>query len=73
MSPTGWSNSEIFKIFLDHFSKYIPNRTSEEHALFVYDGHKSHISHEVINWVLGEKMVLFVLPAHMSHVTQPRV
>ena len=29
--PTGWSKSEIFKTFLDHFSKYIPNRTSEEH------------------------------------------
>ena len=71
MSPTGWSNSEIFKTFLDHFCKYIPNRTSEEHALLVYDGHKSHINHEVINWALENKVVLFVLPAHTSHVTQP--
>ena len=71
MSPTGWSNGEIFKIFLQHFLKFIPQRPNGQHALLVYDGHKSHINPEVIKWALEDKIVLFVLPAHTSHVTQP--
>ncbi len=36
----------------------------------MYDGHKSHISLPLINWARQHHIVLFVLPAHTSHVLQ---
>ena len=48
VSEYGWSNSEIFKSYLkDHFIKYVPGRT-DDHVLLLFDGHKSHISVDLI-------------------------
>jgi hypothetical protein len=37
----------------------------------LYDGHRSHISVTVIEWAQAHNIVIFVLPPHTSHVTQP--
>ena len=45
MSPTGWSNSDVFNNYLTkHFAKYvgITNKQSDQKTLVLYDGHKSH-------------------------------
>ena len=48
VSESGWSNSEIIKSYLkDHFIKYVPGRT-DDHVLLLFDGHKSHISVDLI-------------------------
>ena len=70
MSPSGWSNGQIFKKYVkEFFQKHIPNRQSDEYCLLIYDGHKSHVNHDLIEWALENKVVLFVLPAHtlLSH------
>ena len=37
----------------------------------MYDGHKSHLSITLAEWAKKRNVVLFVLPPHTSHLTQP--
>jgi hypothetical protein len=71
VSESGWSNSEIFKSYLkDHFIKYVPGRT-DAHVLLLFDGHKSHISVDLITWAQNYNIIMYVLPAHNSDILQP--
>ncbi|XP_041366777.1 uncharacterized protein LOC121381517 [Gigantopelta aegis] len=71
MSETGWSNTELFKDFLEtHFLKYSMG-SDADYKLLLYDAHASHINIGMIEWAREHKIVLFVLPPHTSHVTQP--
>ena len=41
MAETGWSNSEVFRKYLqNHFVKFIPERDPDQHLLLLLDGHK---------------------------------
>lgn len=72
VTQSGWSNSEVFKNYLEsHLLRYLPERTKEQPVLLLYDGHKSHVSLDLIDWARKEHIILFVLPAHTSHVLQP--
>ena len=72
VSPTGWSNSDIFKTYLeDHFINYVQGLSEEQPIIILYDGHKSHVSLGVIDWAKAHNIILFVLPAHTSHLLQP--
>jgi len=72
MSDSGWSNTEVFHKYLtEHFTKFIPQRQPGQHLLLLLDGHKSHVSIELVEWAKRQNIVLFVLPAHTSHVHQP--
>ncbi|XP_045178154.2 uncharacterized protein LOC123538252 [Mercenaria mercenaria] len=71
VSETGWSNGAIFRHWIEHhFIKYIPGRTNEP-VLLMLDGHKSHVSVGFAEWALEQNIVIFVLPAHCSHILQP--
>ena len=39
--------------------------------LIPYDGQRSHVNINLINWAQTENLILFILPAHISHVLQP--
>ena len=39
--------------------------------LIMYDGHKSHLSLTLAEWARKRNVVLFVLPSHTSHLSQP--
>ena len=72
VSESGWSNSYIFERYLkEHFIKYSVPATSNEPVLILYDGHKSHVSLSLIQWAQDHNIILFVLPAHTSHILQP--
>ncbi|CAG2186231.1 unnamed protein product [Mytilus edulis] len=72
VSESSWSNIEIFHKYMEnHLLKYIPHRTSAVPVLVLFDGHKSHLSMELIEWAKKENIILFVLPAHTSHILQP--
>ena len=74
MSKTSWSNTDVFHNYITkHFAKYV-NLSKEKSAaptLILYDGHKSHISLTLTEWAKKYNVVLFVLPPHTSHITQP--
>ena len=72
VTDSGWSNSDIFKGYvMNHLLKYLPERNEKNPVLLLYDGHRSHINLGIIDWAQQEHVVLFVLPAHTSHVLQP--
>ncbi|XP_045199039.2 uncharacterized protein LOC123553374 [Mercenaria mercenaria] len=72
MSPSGWSNSTVFLKYLQsHFIKYIQRADQHQPILIILDGHKSHINLPVLEWAKRNNVIIFVLPAHTSHVLQP--
>lgn len=72
VSISGWSNTEIFKRYMqEHFMKYIPNGNAENPVLVIYDGHISHMSIELIEWAREHHIVIQLLPAPCSHFLQP--
>ena len=73
MSKSGWSLSEVFQNYLTrHFAQYarITLGTTEP-TLVLFDGHRSHISLTLTKWIKAHNVILFVLPPHTSHLTQP--
>ncbi|KAJ8024178.1 hypothetical protein HOLleu_36831 [Holothuria leucospilota] len=72
MTRSGWSNGEVFMDYIqNHITKYMPSCSDNDHVLFLYDGHKSHISLPLIEFALTQKIILFVPPPHTSHILQP--
>ncbi|KAJ8319719.1 hypothetical protein KUTeg_002730 [Tegillarca granosa] len=70
-SESGWSNSSVFHNYMTrHFVKYVAV-SKDEPLLVLYDGHKSHIQLTLLEWAKKNNIILFVLPPHMSHLTQP--
>ncbi|XP_045203754.2 uncharacterized protein LOC123556821 [Mercenaria mercenaria] len=71
MTKNGWSNTQVFQNYVtNHFAKYA-NLSPEIPTLLLYDGHKSHISLTLTQWAERNNVILFVLPPHTSHLTQP--
>ncbi|XP_053385176.1 uncharacterized protein LOC128550335 [Mercenaria mercenaria] len=72
VTESGWSNSTVFRRYIEHhLIKYLPERSVEDPVLVLYDGHKSHINLNLIDWAKTQNLILFILPAHTSHVLQP--
>ena len=71
VSRSGWSNTEVFKMYLaNHFLKYVQG-ADDAQKLVLYDGHRSHIHPDIIEWAKQHNITLFVLPPHTSHILQP--
>ena len=74
MSDSGWSNSSIFETYvMDHFAKHagVKEGLDQKPSLILYDGHKSHLLLTLTQWASERRVILFVLPPHTSHLTQP--
>ena len=72
VSDPGWSNGGVFRQYLEeHFLKFIPNREPDQHILLLLDGHRSHITIGLLDWAKYHNIILFIHPAHTSHVLQP--
>ena len=72
MSESGWVNADVFRHYVkNHLTKFLPHRDAHQHILIILDGHKSHISLDLVDWAKQQNIVLFILPAHTSHILQP--
>ena len=68
-SETGWINQKLFSHwFLNHFLQYIPTFRP---VVLLMDGHSSHFCPDMIRMAAEEKVILFTLPPHTTHLTQP--
>ena len=54
--------------FVHHF---LPHASTVRPILLLLDGHSSHYNPSVINKAAKEKLIIFCLPPHSSHETQP--
>ena len=39
----------------DHLNKFLPHRDADQHILIIFDGHKSHISLDLVDWPKQQK------------------
>jgi hypothetical protein len=67
---TGWMTSELLLISLQHLEKQISWCSPEKPILLIMDNHVSHIR-SCCWFCQKEWIVLFTIPPHTSHVTQP--
>ena len=68
-SPKGWMTQELFyQWFKQHFLKYAPGTRP---LLLLVDGHSSHYCPDFIRMAAAERVLVFVLPPHTSHLSQP--
>ena len=69
LSDSGWVDSEIFESwFTNHFLVYAPLARP---LLLLMDGHLSHFSPLFVNKTAEEQVIVFCLPPHSTHKTQP--
>lgn len=69
LSSKGWMDSELFnEWFIRHFLAYAPPIRP---LLLLLDGHSSHYCPEFIRIAAAQKVLVFVLPPHTTHLTQP--
>lgn len=65
----GWMTSQAFFHYMtNYFVKWAPK---ERPLLVIFDGHLSHISIEVVNFAIENKIDIIRLPAHTTDNLQP--
>lgn len=69
-SDTGYSNSELFLTWLQHFQKHVASSESNP-VLLVLDNHGSPISIEPVLYCRQHSIHLLSIPPHSSHKMQP--
>ena len=70
LSDKGWITQKLFlHWFHNHFLTYIPAK--KRPVLLLMDGHSSHYCPAMIRMAANEKVILFTLPPHTTHLSQP--
>ena len=63
----------VFFTFFRKFHEYLVDNgkiDGKPHVILL-DGHASHLTLEVIRFAMDNNLVIFQLPSHSSHITQP--
>ena len=69
LSKKGWIDGDLFELwFARHFLSHAP---PVRPLLLLVDGHSSHFEPSVIQRAASEGVILFCLPPHTIHLTQP--
>ncbi|XP_071952888.1 uncharacterized protein [Antedon mediterranea] len=71
-SKTGYINSEIFFEYLsNHFLPYVKSLHVYFPIVLFVDGHSAHLNIDTAEFCVKEKIILYCLPSHSSHLMQP--
>ena len=69
LSHNGWINSELFFYwFQRYFLEYVPPTRP---LLLLLDGYSSHYCPETIKLAAENRILVFTLPPHTTHIAQP--
>ena len=69
LSSNGWVDSELFKGWLvQHF---VANAVGDCPILLLLDGHSSHFQPDLIQFARQYGIIMFCLPPHTTHESQP--
>jgi len=71
MQPKAWMTNSLFILWMSHFLLKVSELygiSRENRHLLILDGHKSHVSLDVIHLAISEGLDLLTFPSHMSHV-----
>ena len=69
MSDKGWTDMELFNHWLTKL--FLPNIPPARPVMLFLDGHSSHYEPDTIRLAMEENVVVFCLPPHTTHVSQP--
>lgn len=69
-SNNGWTNEELFVVWLRHFQKHVKS-TEDNPVLLICDNHQSHISLDTFEFCRENHITLLSIPPHTSHRLQP--
>ena len=68
----GWtSNEHGIKWLRECFEPLTQDKAAGKYRLLICDGYDSHITGEFIGHCMDNNILLFILPPHSSHLTQP--
>lgn len=70
-SDTGYSNDDLAIDWLDHFIEHTAKKRRGAWVLLVIDGFGLHMTIPFFEKATANKIALFRLPAHSTHLTQP--
>ena len=70
-SETGYSNDELTIKWFAYFNRFSAERQSGIYQLLLLDGFGSHCTKQFIEYCDNNKIVVFCLPPHSSHLLQP--
>jgi hypothetical protein len=71
LSETGYTNSELAMIFLDHFIKHTDAGPNKPQKVLLMDSHTSHTTPEFILRATEMNIHPYPFPSHLTHVMQP--
>lgn len=69
-SETAYSNDELTIKWLAHFNRFSAECQSGIYRLLLLDGFGSHCTKQFIEYCDNNKIVVFCLPRHSSHLLQ---
>ena len=69
LSKKQWIEGELFDLWFSHH--FLAHAPPMRPLLLHMDGHSSHYQPSVIRNAVNEKVIMFCLPPHTSHLTQP--
>ncbi len=72
VSENGWTDNELGLAWIRQcFDSETKICQKGEYRMLLIDGHASHITTQVIDYCVNQKIILLCLPAHTTHLLQP--
>src|ERR1700716_3377306 len=71
LSDSGYTNSELAMIFLDHFIKHTEAGPNKPMKVLLMDSHTSHTTPEFVLRATEMNIHPYPFPSHLTHVMQP--
>ena len=71
ISDSGYSNDKIHLDWAHHFNKYSARRQKGAWKFLLIDGYGTHITYEFLQYCENNKIIVFGLILHTTHLTQP--
>ena len=68
VSKNGWTNSDIFFVYLKHFVSLLPPARP---VLIIMDSHLSHVSPQSLQFAKENGLIFVTFPSHTTHFLQP--
>ena len=70
-TKSGYSNDDLAVDWLQHFIDSVKKGRIGRYILLIVDGFGSHMTLSFFNLATANNIILFKLPAHSTHITQP--
>jgi hypothetical protein len=71
VTDTGYINDLLAYQWIQHFERSTRARTKGAWRMLLCDGFGSHLTFEFVKFCEDQKILLFFLPSHCSHILQP--